>query len=58
MVGDGPEKERAENLCNELGIADRVIFLGNSNEIDRILSFKQFWRIARSKFECCFWLFE
>ncbi|MBK9225428.1 MAG: N-acetyl-alpha-D-glucosaminyl L-malate synthase BshA [Flavobacterium sp.] len=39
MVGDGPEKERAENLCNELGIADKVIFLGNSNEIDRILSY-------------------
>ena len=39
MVGDGPEKERAENLCNELGIADKVIFLGISNEIDRILSY-------------------
>lgn len=39
MVGDGPEKERAESLCNELGIADKVIFLGNSNEIDRILSY-------------------
>lgn len=39
MVGDGPEKERAEKLCNELGISDKVIFFGNSNEIDRILSY-------------------
>ena len=39
MVGDGPEKEIAENLCQELGISDRVIFFGNSNEIDKILSY-------------------
>ena len=39
MVGDGPEKEKAERLCEELGIQDRVIFFGNSNEIDSILSY-------------------
>jgi len=39
MVGDGPEKEKAEYLCEELGILDKVIFFGNSNEIDKILSF-------------------
>lgn len=39
MVGDGPEKAKAEQLCNELGIQDKVIFFGNSNEIDQILSF-------------------
>jgi N-acetyl-alpha-D-glucosaminyl L-malate synthase BshA len=38
MVGDGPEKEKAEKLCHELGIQDKVIFFGNSNEIDKILS--------------------
>lgn len=37
MVGDGPEKEKAEVLCMELGIYDKVIFFGNSNEIDKIL---------------------
>jgi N-acetyl-alpha-D-glucosaminyl L-malate synthase BshA len=37
MVGDGPEKEKAEYLCQELGIIDKVIFFGNSNEIDKIL---------------------
>ncbi|WP_178985666.1 N-acetyl-alpha-D-glucosaminyl L-malate synthase BshA [Winogradskyella helgolandensis] len=39
MVGEGPEKEAAEMLVEELGITDRVIFFGNSNEIDRILCF-------------------
>ena len=39
MVGDGPEKVKAENLCAELGIEDKVIFFGNSNEIDQILSY-------------------
>jgi len=39
MVGEGPEKAAAELLCEELGISDKVIFLGNSNEIDRILCF-------------------
>lgn len=39
MVGEGPEKEGAERLCEDLGIANKVIFLGNSNEIDKILCF-------------------
>ncbi len=39
MVGEGPEKEKAEFQCEQLGIKDKVIFLGNSNEIDRILCF-------------------
>ncbi|TRX40877.1 N-acetyl-alpha-D-glucosaminyl L-malate synthase BshA [Flavobacterium restrictum] len=37
MVGDGPEKEKAERLCRKYGIEDKVIFFGNSNEIDKIL---------------------
>jgi N-acetyl-alpha-D-glucosaminyl L-malate synthase BshA len=39
MVGDGPEKVKAEILCEELGISEKVIFFGNSNEIDKILSY-------------------
>jgi len=39
MVGEGPEKEKAELLCEQLGIHNKVVFLGNSNEIDRILCF-------------------
>ncbi|WP_026755702.1 N-acetyl-alpha-D-glucosaminyl L-malate synthase BshA [Sediminibacter sp. Hel_I_10] len=39
MVGEGPERKPAEELAEELGIAEKVIFLGNSNEIDKILCF-------------------
>jgi|TARA_R110002051_G_scaffold10001_6_gene37982 N-acetyl-alpha-D-glucosaminyl L-malate synthase BshA len=39
MVGDGPEREGAEQLVKELGLQDSVKFLGNSNEIDKILCF-------------------
>ena len=39
MVGDGPEKRVAEELCEKLGIQDKVIFFGNSNEINQILSY-------------------
>ncbi len=39
MVGDGPEKEPAEKLCEMLGISDKVIFFGNSSEINEILCF-------------------
>lgn len=37
MVGDGPEKEHAEYQCKQLGIKDKVLFLGNTLDIDRIL---------------------
>lgn len=39
MVGEGPEREVAEEMCEDLKISDKVIFFGNSNEIDEILSY-------------------
>ncbi|MCF8715327.1 N-acetyl-alpha-D-glucosaminyl L-malate synthase BshA [Joostella atrarenae] len=39
MVGEGPERESAEALCDKLGIGNKVVFLGNSNEVDKILCF-------------------
>ncbi|GGZ49566.1 N-acetyl-alpha-D-glucosaminyl L-malate synthase BshA [Mesonia mobilis] len=39
MVGEGPEVSTAKQLVNELGIAKRVMFLGESNEINKILCF-------------------
>ena len=39
MVGDGPESGPAEDLASELGIASKVVFLGNSNEVEKILCF-------------------
>ena len=39
MVGEGPERKQAEQLCKTYGIEDKVVFLGNSNEVDKILSY-------------------
>ncbi len=39
LVGDGPEKENIDLLCKELGIKDKVLFLGNSNDVNRILCY-------------------
>lgn len=39
MTGDGPEREMAEVLCQELGIQQKVIFLGNYLNISEILCF-------------------
>ncbi|WP_418604453.1 N-acetyl-alpha-D-glucosaminyl L-malate synthase BshA [Hwangdonia sp.] len=39
LVGEGPEREKMEWQCHELGITDRVVFFGKSNEIDKILCF-------------------
>lgn len=39
LIGEGPEREKVEWLCMQLGILDKVIFFGKSNEIDKILCF-------------------
>lgn len=39
MIGEGPEKEPAEALCRELGIEEKVVFFGNSVELDKILCY-------------------
>jgi len=49
MVGDGPEKEMAENLVMELGIEDKVVFLGQSNEVDEILCFSDLFLLPSEK---------
>ncbi|MGY3793035.1 N-acetyl-alpha-D-glucosaminyl L-malate synthase BshA [Aquimarina sp. 433] len=49
MVGDGPERESAEKKCKDLGIKDKVIFLGNSNEIDKILCFSDLFLLPSER---------
>ena len=39
FIGEGPEKEKVELQCQKLGISDKVVFFGRSNEIDKILCF-------------------
>ncbi|MCK8520299.1 N-acetyl-alpha-D-glucosaminyl L-malate synthase BshA [Aquimarina sp. D1M17] len=49
MVGDGPERKPAEQKCKELGIKEKVIFLGNSNEIDKILCFSDLFLLPSER---------
>ena len=39
MIGDGPEKNKAEKKARKMGIKDKIIFFGKSNETNKILSF-------------------
>lgn len=38
MIGDGPERDNAENLCRELRISDDVRFLGKLEAVEEVLS--------------------
>lgn len=49
MVGEGPEKEACEELCIEKGIKNKVVFLGNSSEIGKILCFSDLFLLPSEK---------
>ncbi len=49
LVGDGPEKAKAEALCASKGIEDKVIFFGNSSEINKILCFSDLFLLPSEK---------
>ncbi len=49
MVGDGPLQNTARMLCKKLGIYDKVIFMGNSNEIDKILCFSDLFLLPSER---------
>ncbi|MFC1554046.1 N-acetyl-alpha-D-glucosaminyl L-malate synthase BshA [candidate division KSB1 bacterium] len=38
MIGDGPERGKAEKLCRELGICEHTVFLGKQAQIQDYLS--------------------
>jgi N-acetyl-alpha-D-glucosaminyl L-malate synthase BshA len=49
LVGDGPEKDKAKALARSKGIYDKVLFLGNSSEIDKILCFSDLFLLPSEK---------
>lgn len=38
LAGDGPDRQKAEQQCRDLGICDHVRFLGKLDEVEEILS--------------------
>ncbi|NJW53392.1 N-acetyl-alpha-D-glucosaminyl L-malate synthase BshA [Salinimicrobium oceani] len=49
MVGQGPEREMAEDMVAELNIEDKVLFLGESHEIDKVLSYSDLFLLPSEK---------
>jgi L-malate glycosyltransferase len=45
MVGDGPDRQRAENRCRELKICDKVRFLGKQEQVEEVLSISDLFLI-------------
>jgi N-acetyl-alpha-D-glucosaminyl L-malate synthase BshA len=44
MIGEGPEKIKAEKMCNDLGISNLVEFLGNTNQVEKnLVSLRSFF---------------
>ena len=39
MIGDGPERLEAEQLCRKYGLSNKIKFLGKLKLIENILSF-------------------
>jgi L-malate glycosyltransferase len=39
MVGEGPDRESLECQAKELGILENVLFMGNSNEVNKLLCY-------------------
>lgn len=38
LVGDGPDRQKAEQQCRDLGICDHVRFLGKLDKVEEVLS--------------------
>lgn len=38
LVGDGPDRQKAEQQCRDLGICDHVRFLGKLEQVEEVLS--------------------
>jgi N-acetyl-alpha-D-glucosaminyl L-malate synthase BshA len=49
MVGEGPEKSKAQRYCKKNNLSDKVIFLGNSSEVDDILCFSDLFLLLSEK---------
>ena len=49
MVGEGPEKTKAIQYVKNNNLEDKILFLGNSNEIDKILCYSDLFLLPSEK---------
>ena len=49
MIGDGPEKEKIRQQALELGLGDKVKFLGKTTEVERVLCMSDLFMLTSEK---------
>lgn len=49
MIGDGPEKERARQQAHELGVGQKVKFLGKTTDVERLLCISDLFLLPSEK---------
>jgi L-malate glycosyltransferase len=49
LVGDGPERNKIENLCRELGTCDDIRFLGKLEAVEEVLSVADLFMMPSEK---------
>ncbi len=49
MIGEGPDKQKAIQYVKEKGLEGKVLFLGNSNEIEKILCYSDLFLLPSEK---------
>jgi L-malate glycosyltransferase len=49
LLGEGPERQKAEEQARDLGILDQLIFLGKTNEIERVLCMSDVFLLPSEK---------
>lgn len=49
VIGDGPDRDKAVNIALNLGVRKQVIFMGKSNDIEKILCFSDLFILPSEK---------
>lgn len=49
MIGEGPEKEKARQMAKEMGIEEKVKFLGKTTEVERVLCMSDLFLLPSEK---------
>ena len=49
LIGDGPERQKAEDLGRSLGIVEQLIFLGRTREVRRVLAVSDLFLLPSEK---------
>jgi N-acetyl-alpha-D-glucosaminyl L-malate synthase BshA len=49
IIGDGPERDKAVNIAIDLGVREKIIFMGKSDDIEKILCFSDLFLLPSEK---------